>query len=153
MIHATQVHSVRAHHEQEYLEGWQRARAELANYRKRAHEQAEATTLAFKHRLLEPLITLADHFQALVTHIPADFKDHAWVQGVGHIARQFGQTLADFEVMPINQANTAFDPRIHEAIAQVKQPGVEAGMVVEIIQPGYTLPNRVIRPARVKVSQ
>lgn len=152
MMYATTVHSVRRSREQEYLDGWQRARAELANFRKRAQEQIESQTAAQKQRLLEPVLALADNFRALVAHVPPDLADNAWTQGVTHIARQFEQTLASFNIALITDRHTAFDPRLHEAIEQVKQPGVAPGQVVEVVQPGYIMADRVLRPARVKVS-
>lgn len=152
MIHSRQSHGVQGKQELEYLEGWQRARAELDNFRRRmAGEQSrrdeQSRVLAVSH-----LLTVAEHFQAIVKHVPPDLQNHAWVQGVLHVAREFEQVLKDQGVEVINQVQIAFDPTVHEAVDQEKTSEAKSGLVLEIIQPGYKLGDSVLKPARVKVS-
>lgn len=152
MIHATHIHSAPGSREQEYLEGWQRARAELDNFRKRIAAEDEAQRMRMKRELVESFLALADHFQSLAKHIPRELKGHAWADGVLHVARQFEQALREFQVVPIDAADTVFDPTRHEAVEQVKKKGVKKGLVVEVLQPGYVIGDTVVRPAKVKVA-
>jgi molecular chaperone GrpE len=152
MIYSAQLHSGATDKEQEYLAGWQRARAELDNFRKRVLADREQERRRVKQEVIESLLTLADNFQALVRHIPEDRQDDTWVQGVIHITRQFDQVMQEYGIKQINPQGKPFDPTVHEAVAQVKQPGQRSGLIVEVLQPGYQLGGAVIRPAKVKVT-
>lgn len=135
--------------EQEYLEGWKRARADLENFQKRASDNRVREHAAIKSKVAESLIALSDNFRSLTQHAP-DSKD-PWVAGVLHIARQFDQTLQDLGVETISDTGGAFDPAIHEAVEEVKGDQ-SPGTVIEIVQAGYKLGEYVIRPAKVKIS-
>ncbi|MEX1997621.1 MAG: nucleotide exchange factor GrpE [Candidatus Andersenbacteria bacterium] len=152
MIHARQAHTIGSPREQEYLEGWQRSRAELLNFRKSLRENQAIQMLQLQRRTLEPLLAIADNFQAVTSHVPSHLQDDAWVQGVLHVARQLEQTLHSFGLQIIETQGQSFDPQLHEAIAQVKKEGVPSNQVIEVVQQGYKLANQVLRPAKVKVS-
>lgn len=144
--HASQVHGLKNSKEQEYLAGWQRAQADLANFRKRMlAEQGEMSQRA-KQMVLEPLLAVVDNFRAITMHLPDDLKDNAWAAGVLHVARQMDQLLADFGVTVIDQTGIPFDPRFHEAVAG------EGEHVQEVVQVGYQLGEKVLKAAKVKVS-
>lgn len=152
MIYSSQAHAQGGKREAEYLEGWQRARAELQNYRKRVQagqasrdEQARAAALA-------ELLTIAEHFQAIVRHVPVELNNNSWVQGVLHVAREVEMLLESQGVVAVSEVNVPFNPSLHEAVEQVKYSAAQTGFVLEIIQPGYKLGDRVLKPARVKVS-
>lgn len=135
--------------EQEYLDGWKRARADLENFQKRMADTRTREQLAIKRDVAESLIALNDNFRSLTEHAP-DTKD-SWVAGVLHIARQFDQTLQDFGVETIEATGVPFDPSIHEAVEEVQ--GEEGpGTVQEIVQAGYKIGDSVIRPAKVKIT-
>ncbi len=134
--------------EQEYLDGWKRARADLENMKKRMADTMEQQKEAMKKDIAYSLIALADNFRSLTDHVP-DPKD-PWAAGVLHVARQFQQTLSDFGVEVIEDAQGAFDPALHEAIEESKEEG-EPGTITELVQAGYRIGKNVIRPAKVKV--
>ena len=137
-IHANTVHTTPSpSREQEYLAGWQRARAEFYNFRKRVNQEQG----------------LADTFQTMTEALPADLTDHAWAQGVVHVARQIKQILREYGVVPIEAIGHQFDPEKHEAVSKVSKFGTASGCVVEVLQTGYVLEDRVIRPAKVKVAK
>lgn len=149
MIPAQKIHGDSGSKEQEYLEGWKRARADLENTKKRmadAHAQHRTST---KRELVESLLSLADNFRSLIDHAPKE--QDAWDEGVVHIARQFEQTLIGFGVALIADTGIKFNPMIHEAVAEVKGEQ-EPGTVTEIVQVGYMLGEIVLRPAKVKVT-
>jgi len=152
MIHATSLHGQISPRAQEYLAGWQRARAELANFQRQQHEQAQTAQAAIKRQVVERLLTVADNFQALHRHLPADLQDNAWAQGVLHVARQFDQVLNDLGAHSFGQPGEKFTPDRHEAIEQIKHQNQPSGTVIEVVQPGYQLGDNVVRPAKVKVA-
>lgn len=134
--------------EQEYLDGWKRARADLENLQKRMGDMRIQEQQTLKRSVAESLIVLADNFKALTAHAP-DSQD-PWVAGVLHVARQFDQTLSDFGIETIETVGVAFDPTIHEAVEEVAGEG-ESGTVTEIVQVGYKIGDTTVRPAKVKV--
>ncbi len=136
--------------EQEYLEGWKRARADLENVQKRMADTRIKEQEALRRNVVEQLLTLSDNFKSLLEHAP-DSKD-PWVAGVLHVARQFDQTLADFGAESIDQIGGIFDPAIHEAVEEVEGEG-ESGTVTQIVQVGYKIGSTVIRPAKVKITK
>jgi molecular chaperone GrpE len=151
MTHAHHLHGGPSPKEQNYLDGWQRTLAELKNFQQRTREQYLSQSIQVKRQLLEPLLQLADNFQAIVAHIPTELKDNAWAQGVLHVARQFDQVLTDYQLKKIGAAGEVFDPTKHEAVEHV--PGdTESGSVIEVVQVGYQLDDTVMRPAKVKVA-
>lgn len=150
-IFSSQVHGIPSQKEQEYLDGWQRARAELQNIRSRMANEGTHQLERVKADVLESLLPVADNFQALADHVPQDIQENAWSQGVMHIARDFQRVLGEFGLTPIAGIDMAFNPEIHEAIEQVDSEK-EKDMVVAVVQTGWKLGEKVIRPAKVKIS-
>ena len=137
--------------EEEYLAGWQRARADLENLQKRMGTDRQQQRTFLKRDIAETLIPLADNFRSLIEHAPSTEND-PWVSGVTHVARQFDQILTDFGVESIHQKDVPFDPAIHEAVEEVEEQGKE-GIVLEVTQPGYKIGDVTIRPAKVKIGK
>jgi molecular chaperone GrpE len=153
MHHSSTIHSTVSDTAKEYLAGWQRSRAELDNFRKRMQAGQLQQQEHYVRALLEPLLPLNDNFRAMVSHLPPELKDDPWVSGVLHIARQLSDTLAEFEVVTLEPAKGAsFDPRLHEAIEHVANTEVPSGAIVEVVQAGYQLKDKTLRPAKVKVA-
>ncbi|HBE90299.1 MAG: nucleotide exchange factor GrpE [Candidatus Andersenbacteria bacterium RIFCSPHIGHO2_12_FULL_46_9] len=151
MLHSSEIHSISK--ASEYLSGWQRAQADLDNYRRRVHQEQHQQNAQVKRRLIYDLMPLIDNFRAITIHLPADLKDNVWAQGVLHVARQLEQLLHQYEVVPINESGQPFNPILHEAVATVKDDAVSSGSVVEVMQTGYRIGDQVIRPAKVKVAK
>ena len=137
--------------EQEYLLGWKRARAELLNLQRRVAQEKEADKARLKAQAIEPLLAVADNFQALAQHVPEDMKDNSWAQGVVHVAREFERVLADLGVEVVSPKGEEFNPLYHEAIEEVE--GEKENIVVDVVQVGYRMNDTILRPAKVKVSK
>lgn len=149
MITAGEIHGdARA---AEYLAGWQRAQAELENYRRRQAAEHAAARARLTEEVLSPLLEIADNFRAAAGHVPPEIAAHAWTEGMMHIGRQIEQLLAAYGITLIEDAGIAFNPQLHEAVG-TQAAKEKSGTVVEVVQPGYRVGERVIRPARVKVS-
>ena len=139
---------------QEYLEGWQRERAAFAHYRKRVEAEraqfaAEATAL-FIHKLL-PIL---DDFERALRTLPDNLRHLTWVEGVALIYRKLQLALESEGVRPIEvKPGDPFDPMLHEAVLYEPAEGFEDGQIVEELQRGYKLGDRVLRPTLVKVAR
>ncbi|MGD2048516.1 MAG: nucleotide exchange factor GrpE [Chloroflexota bacterium] len=136
----------------EYLDGWQRARAEFANARKRLERQrAEAYNNAAVD-YAKKLLPILDDFDRAIENAPPEIKDNDWFQGITLVQRKLNGILDDLNVQRIEAVGQPFDPNFHEALALMEADGVESGLVIEELQIGYCLGDRVIRPALVNVS-
>ena len=128
-----------------------RLTAEYDNFRKRAQrEKNEARQFANQH-LLEKQLPVLDNFEMALT--AAKDADPAIRDGLQMIYDQFVGVLKDAGVEPIDAEGEPFDPNIHEAISQQETTDVEEGTVVQQVQRGYKLNDRLVRPARVIVAK
>jgi molecular chaperone GrpE len=139
----------------EYLNGWQRERAEFFNYKKRIErEQAQGGQNSLANAIRRYLDIADDLDRALKSkNRPADGEGAVWADGIDLIHRKM---LAAFEadgIKLIDISGKFFDPSIHEAISSEDSPDHESGQIIEVVQPGYVLGERVIRPARVRVAR
>ncbi|GAC1674594.1 MAG: nucleotide exchange factor GrpE [Candidatus Limnocylindrales bacterium] len=138
---------------EEYLAGLQRERAEFSNYRRRTSEEREAMLGLAGEDLLRKVIAIADDLDLAIDNRPADLAVSSWVEGVTAIDRKLRALLDSEGVKPVAAvAGTAFDPRQHEAIVNIPGTGRAEGEIVEVVRRGYTLRDRVLRPALVAVA-
>jgi molecular chaperone GrpE len=138
----------------EYLGLLQRERAEFNNYRRRTAEERERELGLAGEDLIRKVIGIADDFDRAIDARPADIAAHAWVEGVVAIDRKLRALLESEGVTPVDAATgRPFDPREHDAIANVPGTGRREGEIVEEVRRGYRLRDRVLRPALVAVAQ
>jgi molecular chaperone GrpE len=132
------------------LDGWQRSLADFQNYRKRVERDNELVKASMKADLIRKVLPVLDDLERALPNRPAD---SAWAGGIELIVRKF-QNLLDAEgVKRIDARGAAFDPAYHEAISHEPSGEVESGHVIDVVQNGYMLGERVIRPAAVRVAQ
>lgn len=137
----------------EYLDGWQRTQAEFSNYKKRQEAGwAQVTTLA-SATLLRKLLPVADNFERAVATLPDNLRQLSWCEGVFLIKRELDAVFESEDVKPIETEGQMFDPHYHEAVTYEEVPGYEEGQIIGEVQRGYTLGERVLRPALVRVSK
>ena len=136
----------------EYLDGWQRARAEFANARKRLErDRAEAYSNAAVD-YAKKLLPILDDFDRAIDNAPLEIKNDDWFEGIALVQRKLNGILENLNVQRIEAIGKPFDPNFHEALALMEADGVESGVVIEELQIGYCIGDRVIRPALVNVS-
>ncbi|HEY3340732.1 MAG TPA: nucleotide exchange factor GrpE, partial [Anaerolineae bacterium] len=138
----------------EYLDGWQRSRAEFANYKKR--QEADFTNLRdiSASMLIAKMLPILDDFDRATKTLPPTLQDLTWIAGVMLISRKLQLILEGEGVKPIEvQANDVFDPNIHEAVSHDAVEGIESGHVIEELQKGYKMNDRVVRPSLVRVAR
>lgn len=134
----------------EYLAGWQRARADLSNYKKEEAERFREFSKYATESLVLDLIPVLDSFDL---GIAAMEKAGNMDKGIYMIKAQLEDVLKERGLSRIKiEIGQHFDPKISEAIAEVEYDG-PSGIVLEEIEAGYKLYDKVIRPARVKVSK
>jgi len=131
---------------------YQRAVADLENYKRRSRQELVERTQYANEQLVVKLLPLLDNFQRALDHAPAGV-DAQWFDGIKLIARQFEDLLQAQGVSSIPAVGEKFDPNQHEAIASEETDEHEEGTVVEEMQKGYRLHRKVLRPTLVKVAQ
>lgn len=142
---------------QKNLAGWQRAHADLENFRRRK-EVESADWVAFgTHSAFSQIIPVLDSLEQALTHAPElpELKDNEkyqnWKNGLQGIVKQLQDSLAGIGIEKIAAIGNKFDPQLHEAVREV--PGEEDGIVAEQYQTGYTLNGKTIRPAQVSITK
>lgn len=138
---------------QEYLEGWQRARAEFANYKKRVARDQEDARLRIAADTLSKYLGVIDDLERALKERPDDGEAAAWAEGIELIYRKMFGVLEMEGVKVINAEGEHFDPTLHEAISHDESEDHKEGDVIEVVQPGYRLGERVLRPAMVRVAK
>lgn len=139
---------------EEYLGLLQRERAEFANYRRRTAEERERELGLAGQDLIRKVLAIADDFDLASDAVPSEIASNPWAAGVVAIDRKLRSLLESEGVTQIDASpGRPFDPREHEAIANVPAPGRRDGEIVEEVRRGYRLRDRVIRPALVAVAQ
>lgn len=136
----------------EYLDGWQRARAEFANFKKRTEAEREDIRCRSNEELLLRLLPVVDDFERAFQSVPPELADEAWVNGVAMVLHKLESLLENQNVIPVESVGQAFDPQRHEAIMQEESTEHPDGTVIEELLKGYCLGDRVLRPSIVKVA-
>ncbi len=138
---------------EEYLTGWQKERAEFANYRKQEEDRKAIFSEAMRERILTRFLTVSDSFDMAFANKEAWEKvDDNWRKGVEYIYAQMNTIFEEYGVKAIGEVGESFDPNIHQSIDVVETNKKEQDHIVaNVIQKGYKLGERVIRAARVNV--
>jgi molecular chaperone GrpE len=137
----------------DYLSALQRERAEFLNFKRRTAEERERDLGLAGEDLIRKVIGVADDFDRAIEAQPEDMAGHAWVEGITAIDRKLRALLDSEGVRAIDASpGDQFDPREHDAIANVPGTGRPEGEIVNEIRRGYRLRDRVIRPSLVAVA-
>ncbi len=136
----------------EYYARLQRLQAEFDNYRKRTLKEKEEISKYASERLVSAILPVLDNFERAIGSAHTSQDVTAYAQGVEMIFRQLHDILAKEGLAVIEALGQAFDPNIHEAILTVESEEYSENTVVEEVQKGYYLKDRVLRPSMVKVS-
>lgn len=137
----------------EYLDGWQRARAEFANYKKRIERETEEARQRITTEFLVKYLGIMDDLERALENAPEDEDMQEWISGIELIYQKFNAILEAEGVEPIEVADERFDPNLHEAISYEETDEFEGGAIIAVTQRGYRLGDRIIRPAMVRVAK
>lgn len=137
----------------EYLDGWQRAKADYQNYKNAEGERLSSYATNARERLVESLLPALDSFDMAMSNKEAWEKvDSNWRTGVEYIYNQFITALGDNGVSTIDKTDVSFDPNLHQSIETLDTDDESKDHIIaKIIQKGYKMGDRIIRPARVVV--
>ena len=129
---------------EEYLDGWQRAKADLINYKKE-QEQKNSEYYKFANQgLITEILMVLDSFEEALKH---DGKE-----AIKQLYNQLKNILKGQGLEEIKAIGQPFNPELHESVEEVKSKE-KSGIIIEEIQKGYKLNNKVIHPSRVKISK
>ncbi len=137
----------------EYLAGWQRERADFLNYKKKEMERIEELVKYASEGLILNILPILDNFDIAEKKLPEDVKGNKNVKGILQIRSQMLEFLKSQGVEEIHSLGKEFDPKFMEVSEMVEEKKSKPGIVIEEIQRGYKIDNRVLRPAKVKVAK
>jgi len=137
----------------EYLDGWQRSRAEFANYKKRTEREKEEIHAQVTGKILTHYLGIIDDLERALNDRPTESGSNAWAEGIELIYIKLKAILESEGIESITAEGKIFDPNFHEAISYEEDDDHRDGEVIEVIQRGYKLGDRVLRPAMVRVAK
>jgi len=136
----------------ENLAGWQRAKADFINYKRGQEEMLSELRKYANQDIIMSLLPTVDSFDLATRHLPAELEKSEWVKGVMCIKGMFEGFLRDAGVTEIKALGQKFDPHLHEAVGD-EESDEEEGTVIDEVQKGYKMGDRVLRPAKVKIAK
>jgi len=144
----------------EYLAGWQRARADLLNYKKEELARVGELIKYADVGIILKILPILDNFDIALqnpalskegTGLGGQAENSRIIDGFLQIKKQFQEFLKSQGVEEIKSIRERFDPNLHEVVEEIETKDKEPGIIVEEIQKGYTINGRLLRPAKVKV--
>jgi molecular chaperone GrpE len=138
----------------EYFEGWQRERADFVNYKKRIERDQQLNQQNMIGSISRRYLAVLDDLERAMKTRPTDCEGAKWAEGVELICRKFQSILESDGVKEMAlEAGEEFDPNRHEALTHEENPAYQSGQIIEVIQKGYLIGDRVLRPALVRVAR
>lgn len=140
---------------QQYLDGWQRSKADFINFKKRQEEERKEFIKFSKEEIISDIIPVLDSFDLAFGNKEAWEKaDKNWRVGVEYIYSQLVSVLANHGVKQSNPIGEKFNPSLHEPTENIStNKKEEDGVILAVLQKGYELNGKIIRPAKVKVGE
>lgn len=129
-----------------------RVQADYDNFRRRSREEKEAAAKYRAQGFIEELLPALDNFERALSVKPESEEAKSLAQGLNMVYNQLQEALKKEGVTAIETVGQSFDPHLHQAVMQVEEEGFESNQVVEELQKGYKLKDRVLRPSMVKVN-
>jgi molecular chaperone GrpE len=137
----------------EYLKGWQRARADYDNYLKEEKSRQKNLLQFSQVKILMDFLPLLDNYERALKHIAPDQTSAEFYQGLKQIQTQFESILKEQGIEEVKALGAKFDPRLHEALDQVEAETQEPETVMEVLEKGYLFNGQLLRPSKVKITK
>jgi len=137
----------------EYLDGWQRSRAEFANYKKRMERDQALAYQSAAASIFKRFLEVLDDLDRALVNRPLQGEGAAWAEGIDLVYRKFYAILEAEGVNVMEAEGEFFDPNLHEAITQEDSDEHESGQVIAVVKNGYMIGDKVLRPALVRVAR
>jgi molecular chaperone GrpE len=138
---------------EEYLTGWQKERADFVNYKKQEEDRKTMFSESMRERILTRFLSVIDSFNMAFANKEAWEKvDENWRKGIEYIYSQMNNIFEEYGVKPIGVEGESFDPNFHQSMEMVETKEKEKDhKISQVVQQGYQLGERVLRPAKVNV--
>jgi len=135
-----------------------RAHAEVENIRKRSEREKEETAKYAVTRFARDIVNVGDNFQRAIDAVPAGAAEQdaalkSFLEGVTMTERELLNVLERYGIKRVQPINETFNPHLHQAVMEIQRTDVPAGTVVQVFQAGFTIEDRVLRPAMVAVAK
>ena len=130
---------------------WQRSAADFANFKRRTEEDRSLLAQAGTAVLISKLLAVQDDFDRALANVPDEVHE-GWLEGIQLVERKLRSVLESEGVTPIEALGQPFDPNLHEAVVHEPTDAHPDNTVIEELQRGYRLGDRVLRPSLVKVA-
>jgi molecular chaperone GrpE len=138
----------------ETKDSWLRCRADFDNYKKRVQRDAQRSHQDAMASILKIFLSASDDLERALKNKPEGAAVEGWVDGIELILQKLNTQMKNQGVERLDvKPGDEFDPNIHEAISQEPNPDFEEGQIIDVVQPGYKIADRIIRPAMVRVAQ
>lgn len=137
---------------QEYLDGWQRCKADAVNAKKESAVYGERLASRAKETLLEEFIPALDSLDMAFASAAWDALDTEWKKGMEQVKNQFLDALRRNDVERYGEAGDTYNPHLHDAIQEIESGEGASGSVARVLRYGYKSGDRIIRPAQVIIN-
>ena len=138
---------------EEHKNNWLRSVADFKNYKRRTESEREELIRNASAGLIMKMLPVVDDLQRAMEHVPEEIGNHQWMGGVKMVQRKLETILEGQGLQPIAALGEEFDPNFHEAVMFEEGDEQQANKVVQELQRGYKLGERVLRPTMVKVGK
>lgn len=137
---------------EQYKQGWQRAQADYQNLVRETNERKAELVRMSEWQIIEEFLPVYDNFQKAFAAEPGEMNDACknWMKGIEYIKKQFGDVLSAHNVEPIKTVGEAFNPELHEALAEEEGDG-KPGTIIKEVDAGYTMNGKVLKVAKVTI--
>lgn len=131
-----------------------RAHAEIENIRRRTEQDIEKAHKFALEKFSNELLPVIDNLERAIDAADRESEESkAMLEGLDLTLKTFLDAVSKFGIVPVDEANVPFNPEVHQAMTMIESPNHSAGQVINVMQKGYTLNNRLLRPAMVIVSK
>ena len=138
---------------EEHYNNYLRSCADLENYRKRMQKEKVDYVKFANEKLLYELLSVLDSFDRAIAHTHKAEEINVFIEGLRLVERQLVKVFENYGVQEIQAAGAAFDPHLHEAVKEEQAADVPDGHIMDVLQKGYTLHGRLLRPAMVNIAR
>jgi len=136
---------------QEYLDGWKMAQADYINLKRRIENDIRELAQFSNADLITKILPVLENFRRAFRHIPKEKQEDEWVKGIKQVEKQLEDTLKGEGLERIEVLGKEFDPNICEAVAYENSKTHKDCEIIEVIENGYKLKDKILKPAKVKV--
>lgn len=138
---------------QEYLQGWQRARADYLNLKKDTDEKFQEISLFANVTLLYELLPFIDNLDRALRFIPMELQQSDWVKGIMQVQKSIHAFIKKLGIEKIETKGKKFDPKLHEAVSHDENKQYKTDDIIDEVQAGWLLKGETLIPAKVKVAK